>query len=487
MAQKERYSSKDKQHSFPASLISHLKFGFYFSLIVFSWFLLLFTCFPSYRHGPGRPANAAGSHAGHDGVGSSSSLAATAAAATCPDAIASFYVYDLPPEFNFVMLASCRTLNIYTDMCPHVTNRGLGQPIPRAPNDGHRRLDGSWYATHQFIAEMIFHARAERHPCRTRDPLAAELFYVPFYGGLDASSRFREADLAERDRLAVELADFLETQPAWRRRAGGDHFLVLGRTAWDFMRNDADGSSDFGANRLLHLPAIANMSVLTVERQPWEGRNQFGIPYPSYFHPYSVEEVEEWQDKVRKSPRTHLFSFVGGPRKGIEKAAVRSAILEQCGASPRCRRVQCAPGSSECHDPDQVLEVMMGSEFCMQPPGDSFTRRSVFDAVLAGCVPVFFSEHTAYSQYGWYLPGEATDYSVFLGGEEKWRRIEAELTTIPAEEVARMRGRVIELIPRLTYAHPNATGLGFQDAVDVALRRLTQHVRGRFRPAREER
>uniref|UniRef100_A0A1D1XQF3 Xyloglucan galactosyltransferase KATAMARI1 n=1 Tax=Anthurium amnicola TaxID=1678845 RepID=A0A1D1XQF3_9ARAE len=482
MAPKVRYSPKEKVlHAIPASFLSHAKFGFYFFLFFSSWFLLVFTCFPSLARGGGPPPSQSTARADGD------QFSAAGAVGTCPEGIARFYVYELPPEFNHALLHRCRTLNIYTDMCPHVANRGLGQPIPRPPDDPLRRLHGSWYATHQFIAEMIFHARAERHPCRTRDPLAAELFYVPFYGGLHASSNFRQPDLVERDRLAVELADYLVAQPAWRRRAGGDHFLALGRTAWDFMRNDAgEGSADFGANRLLRLPAVANMSVLTVERQPWKGRNQFGIPYPSYFHPRAAAEVAAWQDVVRRSRRTHLFAFVGGPRKGLGKAAVRETILRQCGASRRCRRVECEAGSRRCHDPDRVVEAMMGSEFCMQPPGDSFTRRSVFDAVLAGCVPVFFSEHTAYTQYGWYLPAGAEQYSVFLKGEERWGRIEAELEKIPPEEVVRLRHRVVELIPSLTYAHPNASHLAFRDAVDVALARLTQGVRRRHRLVTEE-
>lgn len=470
MAFKERYSGKDRSlQGLPGSLLLQAKPGFYLLLFLSSWFLVVNTCFKSHRGGESE-----GQLAG-DGVGKLS-----AAVGRCPEGIAQFYMYDLPSKFNFALLDACRTLNVYTDMCPHVANRGLGQPIFHAPGDELRRADGSWYATHQFIGEMIFHARAERHPCRTRDPLVAELFYVPFYGGLHASSKFREPDLAERDRLAVELEEFLLEQPTWWRRNGGDHFLALGRTAWDFMRDDADSSVDFGANRLLYLPAVANMSVLTVERNPWKGRNQYGVPYPSYFHPRAEEEVLSWQDTVRRAKRTHLFAFVGGPRKGIEKAAVRAAILEQCGASPRCRRVECEPGSSQCHNPDSVLEVMMGSEFCLQPPGDSFTRRSVFDAVLAGCVPVFFSPHTAYTQFGWFLPADAKEYSVFLDGEERWGRIERELSQIPQEEVARLRSRVIRLIPRLTYAHPNATNLAFRDAVDVALPRLTQLVRERF-------
>lgn len=220
------------------------------------------------------------------------------------------------------------------------------------------------------------------------------------------------------------------------------------------------------------------MSILTVERHPWQGHNQFGIPYPSYFHPHTAADMAHWQHSIRRADRTHLFSFVGGPRVGVEKAAVRDNILRQCAASDQCIRVRCEPGSASCHEPDRVLEVMKRSEFCMQPPGDSFTRRSVFDSVLAGCVPVFFSEHTAYSQYEWYLPARREEWSVFIE-PDRWDRIEEELNRIGKEKVEKMREKVIEMIPWVTYAHPNASHGDelFQDAVDVALVELTKNVR----------
>ncbi|TKY69115.1 Xyloglucan galactosyltransferase KATAMARI1-like [Spatholobus suberectus] len=378
-----------------------------------------------------------------------------------------FYIYTLPSRFNLGLLRRCQNLNIYTNMCPHVANNGLGQPL-QTP---------SWYATHQFIAEMIIHARLENHPCRTWDPDTALLYYVPFYGGLHASSMFREPNHTLRDSLAVDLVDFVQRQPWWKRHNGKDHFVALGRTAWDFMRTQ-DGP-DFGANIFLNLPPVRNMSVLTVERQPWQGTNQFAIPYPSYFHPKTLPETLTWQNQMRQRARPHLFSFVGGTRKGLEKAKVRDDIVKQCGESKRCALVRCGSGDGKCHDPMKVLEVMSESVFCLQAPGDSFTRRSTFDSVLAGCIPVFFSEHTAYTQYRWYLPTERDTYSVFIDerevGEGK-KGIEAVLMGVSGEEVKRMQEVVIGLIPRLTYAHPNASEVGFRDAVDVALRRLSRLV-----------
>uniref|UniRef100_A0A1J3GU71 Xyloglucan galactosyltransferase KATAMARI1-like protein n=1 Tax=Noccaea caerulescens TaxID=107243 RepID=A0A1J3GU71_NOCCA len=381
------------------------------------------------------------------------------------------YVYDLPKEFNNKLLQNCRHLNIYTDMCPHVANNGLGQPL--LLRNGSTSTGPSWFATHQFIAEMIFHARVENHPCRTWEPNDADIFYVPFYGGLYSSSVFKEHNLTKRDELAVRLVDFVSSQRWWKRKNGRDHFLAIGRTAWDFMRDDDE---DFGANMLMHMPRVMNMSVLTVERQPWRGDNQFGIPYPSYFHPSTSAEMVTWQDKTRRVERPHLFSFVGGPRKGLEKAAIRDELIRQCADSSRCELLKCESGGSRCHDPMTVLGVMARSRFCLQAPGDSFTRRSTFDAILAGCIPVFFSPHTMYTQYKWYVPDDRRSYSVFMD-EKNNTQIEQELLKISESEVVQMRETVIGLIPRLTYAHPNATNYELPDAVDVALEALAKQVR----------
>lgn len=454
-------SSHKEQPNFLSLTNPHLTYTLFLSVFLFAWFLVLVFWFP-----PNPNLNNHNNH-NFNNVGH------------CDIANFSVYVYDMPAEFNVGLLEDCRHLNIYTDMCPHVANRGLGQPIsvmglPAAEPTAMP----SWFATHQFIAEMIFHARVENHPCRTRDPRRASLFYVPFYGGLHASSKFREPNLTARDVLAVRLADFLESQPFWERNQGKDHFIALGRTAWDFMRSD--NGPDFGANCLLNLPAVMNMSVMTVERNPWNGANQHGIPYPSYFHPSTWQQMSTWQDEVKRASRPNLFSFIGGPRKGLEKAAIREELIKQCAGSDRCELLQCEPGQYKCHEPVEVLRVMRRSEFCLQAPGDSFTRRSTFDSVLAGCVPVFFSRHTAYTQYKWFLPEDAREYSVYIDEKsEESGRIEEVLGRIPRERVERMREKVVELIPTLTYAHPNATAadLGFHDAVDVALASLADHVR----------
>lgn len=42
------------------------------------------------------------------------------------------------------------------------------------------------------------------------------------------------------------------------------------------------------------------------------------------------------------------------------------------------------------------------STFCLTPPGDTVSRKGLFDAILMGCIPVVFYEGTA--KYPWHLP-----------------------------------------------------------------------------------
>ncbi|TVU45795.1 hypothetical protein EJB05_05297, partial [Eragrostis curvula] len=120
------------------------------------------------------------------------------------------------------------------------------------------------------------------------------------------------------------------------------------------------------------------------------------------------------------------------------------------------------------------LTGLKSAAFCLQPPGDSYTRRSAFDAMLAGCVPVFFHPGSAYTQYAWHLPRDHAAYSVFVPGDAVRNgsvTVEDVLRRFPREQVAAMREHVVRLIPRIVYRDPRASsaGGGFRDAVDVAV------------------
>lgn len=382
------------------------------------------------------------------------------------------YVHDLPSRFNDDMLKDCRKLSLWTNMCKFTTNAGLGPPLENV--EGVFSNTG-WYATNQFAVDVIFSNRMKQYECLTKDSSIAAAVFVPFYAGFDIARYLWGYNISTRDAASVDLVDWLMKRPEWSVMDGRDHFLVAGRITWDFRRL-TDEESDWG-NKLLFLPAAKNMSMLVVESSPWNA-NDFGIPYPTYFHPATDSDVFLWQDRMRKLERKWLFSFAGAPRPGNVKS-IRGQIIEQCKNSPVGKLLECDFGESKCHSPSSIMQMFQSSLFCLQPQGDSYTRRSAFDSMLAGCIPVFFHPGSAYTQYTWHLPRNYTKYSVFIPEDDirkKGVSIEERLKQIPSHIVKEMREEVIGLIPRLIYADPRSKLETLKDAFDVSVQAIIDKV-----------
>lgn len=382
------------------------------------------------------------------------------------------YVHDLPPRFNEDMLKECKSLSLWTNMCKFTTNAGLGPPLENV--EGVFSNTG-WYATNQFAVDVIFNNRMKQYECLTNDSSIAAAIFVPFYAGFDIARYLWGHNISIRDAASLALVDWLMKRPEWSIMEGRDHFLVAGRITWDFRRLSED-ERDWG-NKLLFLPAAKNMSMLVVESSPWNA-NDFGIPYPTYFHPAKDADVFTWQDRMRNLQRKYLFSFAGAPRPGNVKS-IRGQIIDQCKSSKVCKLLECDFGESKCHSPSSIMAMFQSSLFCLQPQGDSYTRRSAFDSMLAGCIPVFFHPGSAYTQYTWHLPKNYSTYSVFIPEDDIRKKnvsIEERLNQIPPEQVKVMRETVIQLIPNLIYADPRSKLETLKDSFDVAVQAVIDKV-----------
>lgn len=383
------------------------------------------------------------------------------------------YVHEIPSKFNKDLLQHCDSLSNWTDMCELSSNLGLGTHLP---NFERVYSNTGWFATNQFLLEVIFHNRLKQYSCLTNDSSQASAIFVPYYAGLDVSRYLWGSSFKMRDSGSLELLKWLREKPEWKKMWGRDHFMVAGRITWDFRRW-TDEDSNWG-NKLMLLPESKNMTMLTIESSPWNS-NDFAIPYPTYFHPSMDTEVFHWQNRMRRQKRRILFSFAGGPRPNLQDS-IRNDIIDQCRAARRkCRLLECSTGPDKCHKPVFVMKMFQGSVFCLQPPGDSLTRRSIFDSILAGCIPVFFHPGSAYVQYVWHLPKDYTKYSVLIPAfdiKNKKVSIERILSRISRQEIVKMREQVIRLIPRVVYADPSNKLETHDDAFDISVKGVLERV-----------
>ncbi|KAK6926344.1 Exostosin, GT47 domain [Dillenia turbinata] len=376
------------------------------------------------------------------------------------------YVYDLPEVFNKKLIEKCEDIDPWKSLCDAVSNNGLGRPATGLDGVVPENLEPAWYWTEQYSGELIFHNRVMNHPCRTLEPESASAFYIPFYARFAVEKYlWPNSSIADGDRVCEMMLRWVQEQPHWKRSYGWDHFIMIGRMTWDFRRIRDDG----WGSRFLYMPAMENVTRLLVERHPLD-QFDIGVPYPTGFHPRSDNDVIQWQDYVRSSTRKNLFCFVGATRSKF-KNDFRRVLFNHCkNESDVCKLVDCA-GSWCYHGASKILQTFLESDFCLQPRGDSHTRRSVFDCMLAGSIPVIFWKRTAYDQYEWFLPAEPASYSVYIDHNrvKNGTSIRGVLERFSKEEIREMRENVIDQIPKLVYA-ARSEGLEYiRDAVDVAL------------------
>ena len=140
---------------------------------------------------------------------------------------------------------------------------------------------------------------------------------------------------------------------------------------------------------------MKNCNVLGIESHPrWARlRNVHSIPYPTSFHPSSDEHVLQWQKFVREYHRKYLVAFMG--RGHGFGANLRRLLASECHKYPGlCKPYDCK--NRTCiMKPQNVIWFYLGSKFCMQPPGDTPTRKGLFDCMLAGGIPVVFHDETS--------------------------------------------------------------------------------------------
>ena len=360
----------------------------------------------------------------------SDSAGAMAAAQPCR-----VFVYDLPCEFN-----SCMNYKKFYAYKETRDYNGYGKAMES-------EVASHLFKTHMFGFANLWYRRMLGHRHRTSDPREADVFFVPFYAGHYAVKE--RDDSEENTRMSIETsaeAKFLERVYTQMRSETGDalearaqdHTFVFGRV---LGKRNHRWWREFGLLSNSSRP-IANWRALVLELfdSARSLPNGVPVPYPTWVHWPAPLHAD---DPLVPPPWLVSAEAARGGRHrravaafGIHGLAVnlRKALAKQCRAVGPDRCVQL-----DIHNYHKSMGTIVAdlatSRYALMPPGDTYTRKGLFDAITLGAVPVVFHNATI-AGYRWHIPNPEA-VSVLIDGDAVIKRhvnVFDALDAIPEEE-----------------------------------------------------
>ena len=148
-------------------------------------------------------------------------------------------------------MEDCHSINQWYDICEYLSYSGLGPQLTNS-RDVDDFPNKSWFATNQFLLEVIFCTRMKDYKFLTNDLAMASVVNVPFYASLEISRHLWGLYTSVKDVVSNDLIKFLVEQSEWKRMWSKDYFLIVGRFTWDFRRMPHNQS--FWGSNFFRLP-----------------------------------------------------------------------------------------------------------------------------------------------------------------------------------------------------------------------------------------
>jgi glycosyltransferase involved in cell wall biosynthesis len=383
------------------------------------------------------------------------------------------YVYDLPSKFN----------NDFRKDGP-AANEWCWSDAPI-----------TWQT--KYSSENYIHRALLASPQRTLDPETADLFFVPVYATCHLHSH--RTDFVQTHDAVLEAKKWIEERYTyWQRSAGADHIFALTHDLGGCMAPFEE---------LRHAILLTNTGEMMPRKRAYETysgiysksykkRRDFSLPCftptkdvvipPMLRDSELLRAPARWTDDITVK-RKRLAMFRGailGSRsysRGIRQLWQEIYKDEpENGVSIVSRHPK---RENEASYKSDYLSDMLSSTFCLCPPGWASWTPRIFEAMLAGCIPVVVTDHNA-------LPFErVTDYSQFsvFVSEKDAGRVKEILEEVAKDEerVARMRAQLRRRWQRMVWTPFSEGGPKVGDAFHFMLMELQSRaaaLRRRTRP-----
>eukprot|EP01038_Epipyxis_sp_PR26KG_P012142 gene12142-16256_t len=391
-----------------------------------------------------------------------------------------FYIYEWPDELDDVWPPVGAKLDPKSGYSPEFrNNNGAGTML-----DNKVGLFNTWQFS--LYRNMITRLRVSEH--RTRDPEKATAFIIPFDLGVHSYiDHFTgKPRLASPHGWAASyfLINGSKDKKLWWKNHGHDHFILFSITAYQMV--------GIGV-KVFFMQICQNCSTITIETSPTKtaikGRTRkhwYAAPYPSSFHWYEGIQQLPWEIKESYPKRDILALLIGSVKTSQPSSNyLRKLLYTQCEQDTQCQWHKTAHSCSGIVNATDTMLLLRRAVFCPAPTGDSITRKSLFDSLVAGCIPVLFSR-ASLSQYSWHLSEEdINNVAVYIPMKiineqnENFLKI---LSAISPEEILKKQKAIAVIAPRLQYSIvPSHIGNGtdgkiwkspFKDAGEVIIEKI---------------
>lgn len=269
------------------------------------------------------------------------------------------------------------------------------------------------------MMEPLLHTKIRDSECLTTDRSTAALVYVPYYATLCLRRTSLRVSGGVNQRLPLAENGALRKLEARLR----EHLLRTEPELLDCPERYVLGVGSFLKNVFLHhtfltrwerpfrrigllmMELLGSAGSLRAVRKRYPGA--MAVPYPSNF-----------DAPIPPRARTSAIAAAFGLDDGVDaNLRLRAELRRQCVAQPAActwldLRGLHARSMSASGPNAAVLDAYERHAYCLQPAGDSLTRKGIFDALGAGCIPVGFDERS-FTQYRHYLGDNAAAVARF--------------------------------------------------------------------------
>eukprot|EP00440_Ansanella_granifera_P040667 gb/GFBE01044102.1/.p1 GENE.gb/GFBE01044102.1/~~gb/GFBE01044102.1/.p1 ORF type:complete len:477 (+),score=81.94 gb/GFBE01044102.1/:1-1431(+) len=396
----------------------------------------------------------------------------------------SIYVYEVPSR----MVYKGVEVMFRNDTCLETAPIGSQEEVEclfgatvELGESGSDRTHLRFHDVEQWSLGRIFLRSLQRHPRRVSKPEDADLFFIPQFNYLVHTPQ----DKCPPAELLMQQLPFLNQETAPR------HIWLTQTTAWTnctCMEFNSAASSDASEATAV----LAKTTKLALEdresapqsaeslnpldklikmayhgESPPVAENLHSIPYASMLSGLDAETVAAWQEFTAEVQRPFLASALWGVHGITHTFAVRMELMSQCSRSANCSFTDLDAFSSSLgfRDTfsDETMREKSRSTFCLEPIGDTTSRKGLVDSIMAGCIPVLFSPLQA-KLWPWHV-GRWEDVAIVL--EEVPSDVMAVLAKVPDEEIARLRSNLPAVARRLSFSPPGQPRA--EDALEITL------------------